>query len=411
MSQDYIKEKAIKGHSKAKTLEAMKISLEQMENSICKIKCSDGGYGTGFFINIINIHNWNSLPLKALITNNHVLKENDILPGKKIFFSLYNDKHKLEILIDESRKIYTSEKYDISIIELKQNDGIKADAFLEIDRKVWKDNPIEIFKKMSIYLLHYPNGIEAKLSDGTIQNIEEDNFTIHHLCDSDSGSSGGPLISLDSFKVIGIHKGASQKGNWNLGSLIKEPIEEFYNNDKNQKGNIEENKDKSELKKIEYKNNILDKNNIDKDIIDDEITILYELNQQKNKISNELIKKVKDKWGETISENKIFGETFVKNNKNRCKIIINGKEKKLCSYFDNENLNLINGKLEIKLKRISKIKYSSFMFCGCISLISLPHISKWNTGNVNNMKSMFFLCHKLKNISNISISQKKMKKL
>ena len=172
---------------------------------------------------------------------------------------------------------------------------------------------------MSIYLLHYPNGIEAKISDGTIQNIEEDNFTIHHLCDSDSGSSGGPLISLDSFKVIGIHKGASKKGNWNLGSLIKEPIEEFCNNDKNQKGNNEENKDKSEnLKIIEYKNNIVDKNNIDKDIIDDEIIIIYELNQQENKISKELVKKVKDKWGETISENKIFGETFVNNNKNLC---------------------------------------------------------------------------------------------
>ena len=34
MSQDYIKEKVLKNHSKAKTLEAMKISLEQMEKSL-----------------------------------------------------------------------------------------------------------------------------------------------------------------------------------------------------------------------------------------------------------------------------------------------------------------------------------------------------------------------------------------
>ena len=83
MSQDYIKEKALKSHSKAKSLEAMKISLEQMEKSICKIKCSEGGYGTGFFLNIININDWNSIPLKALISNNHVLTEKDISPRKK----------------------------------------------------------------------------------------------------------------------------------------------------------------------------------------------------------------------------------------------------------------------------------------------------------------------------------------
>ena len=74
-----------------------------------------------------------------------ILKEGDILPGKKINFSLNNDKNKFEILIDETRKTYTSEKYDISIIEMNQNDGIKMDSFLEIDSKVWKNNPITIF--------------------------------------------------------------------------------------------------------------------------------------------------------------------------------------------------------------------------------------------------------------------------
>ena len=30
-----------------------------------------------------------------------------------------------------------------------------------------------------------------------------------------------------------------------------------------------------------------------------------------------------------MSKNKLFGERFIKNNKNNCKIIINGKEKEL----------------------------------------------------------------------------------
>ena len=40
--------------------------------------------------------------LKAIVTNNHVLKENDILKGKKIKFSLNNDENQYEIIIDES---------------------------------------------------------------------------------------------------------------------------------------------------------------------------------------------------------------------------------------------------------------------------------------------------------------------
>ena len=57
--------------------------------------------------------------LKAIVTNNHVLKENDILKGKKIKFSLNNDENQYEIIIDESWKTYSSEKYDISFIEMK----------------------------------------------------------------------------------------------------------------------------------------------------------------------------------------------------------------------------------------------------------------------------------------------------
>jgi len=38
------------------------------------------------------------------------------------------------------------------------------------------------------------------------------------------------------------------------------------------------------------------------------------------------------------------------------------------------------------------------MFYECLSLSSLPDISKWNTNNVIDMKDMFDGCYKLKNI-------------
>ena len=57
---------------------------------------------------------------------------------------------------------------------------------------------------------------------------------IKHSCSSQKSSSGSPIINLKNFKVIGIHKGSSDK-NFNYGSFIKNPIEDFYQKEKNNK--------------------------------------------------------------------------------------------------------------------------------------------------------------------------------
>ena len=38
----------------------------------------------------------------------------------------------------------------------------------------------------------------------------------------------------------------------------------------------------------------------------------------------------------------------------------------------------------------NNVKYINCMFYNCTSLSSLPDISKWNINNVNNMNSMFY---------------------
>ena len=43
----------------------------------------------------------------------------------------------------------------------------------------------------------------------------------------------------------------------------------------------------------------------------------------------------------------------------------------------------------------------SAIFSGCSKLKSLPDISKWNTGNVINMKSLFSGCNSLTSIPDI----------
>ena len=223
---------------------------------ICKIECKDGSHGTGFFCNIP--YGWNTI--KVLMTNNHVLKKVDILPNEIIKFSVNNDNKNYEIEIDESRKTYTNEEYDVTIIEIKEKDKLDKNSFFDIDNGIFNENVIETYRKKQIYLLHYPKGIKMEYSNGIIQRITEDNYNIHHLCDSSGGSSGGPIINSMNFQVIGIHKGGAEGAkNYNVGTLLKEPIEKF-NEESNKKEKKENNKEeyikKNEGNKIkEYNEN------------------------------------------------------------------------------------------------------------------------------------------------------------
>ena len=87
---------------------------------------------------------------------------------------------------------------------------------------------------------------------------------------------------------------------------------------------------------------------------------------------------------------RIFGEYFVNNNIQKCKIRYKEKEYELKEYLKDIDEEYDNKEeFEIKLKGINNITNMSYMFYGCESLSSLPDISKWNTSNVNDMWSMF----------------------
>jgi len=63
----------------------------------------------------------------------------------------------------------------------------------------------------------------------------------------------------------------------------------------------------------------------------------------------------------------IFGETFVKNNKDICIMEINNKEHKLKDKYFIEACN--NNIIKIKLKGINNITSWRFLFDGCTSLL------------------------------------------
>ena len=402
--EDYIKEKQLANQPTSFDPDEMSILIELVKTHICKIKCKDGN-GTGFFCNIPI--GWGN-HLAALMTNNHVLNINNIQPGQTINFSINNDEKEFNIVIDNNRKTYTNDFFDVTIIEIKEGDKIDEKSFFEIDKQIFEDS-IDSFKNRQICLLHYPKGIKREISFGIIQKIsdDEERKTIYHLCDTSGGSSGSPIINKTNFQVIGIHKGAPTGGqNHNLGTLLKEPIEKFNEEIKMNKNNIKDN-NKDNNKNINNKDNIIKENEkveINKIIINDNNNINEnkELNNNDENIDEITIKyKIEDiKYSKDI---KIFGKDFVENNKSICKIIINGNEFELS---ENININIIqlkNNKFEIKLKGIKNITNMSYMFKNCSSLSSLPDISKWNTQNVTDMSFMFCDCSFLSSLPDISI--------
>ena len=155
---DYIKEKYTNASPDPISLKQTENILEQMKsNSICRINDK----GTGFFVKIP----YKSKLLPVLITTNQVISTYDI--RKKILISLYinNDKDKKLIKLDNNRLIYTNEKLDITIIEIKEDKDNLNNKYLELDDEIINYFKLDIknrpkyldilYNNESIYLLHH----------------------------------------------------------------------------------------------------------------------------------------------------------------------------------------------------------------------------------------------------------------
>ena len=70
------------------------------------------------------------------------------------------------------------------------------------------------------------------MSYGIVKAINDDE--INHLCYTESGSSGSPLLNLSNHKVFGIHKGGAYTKKFNKAIFLKQPINDFFNNKNNE---------------------------------------------------------------------------------------------------------------------------------------------------------------------------------
>jgi len=226
-----IKEKLLKERPSTISYESSEEILNQMNKKICKIKMKDGAQGTGFFCIIPFPNEDNFLPV--LITNNHIINQQSLSKENEIISLMIRNEQKVKVINLSNRKSYTNPDYDITIIELKQEDNIHN--FLELDDNILNnildnddnDNSNQIYLKETLYILQYPEG-KLSVSYGVLDTILIDkHFNFNHSCSTKSGSSGSPIINLSSNKIIGIHKEGLQSSNHNRGTFLNYPIRDF----------------------------------------------------------------------------------------------------------------------------------------------------------------------------------------
>ena len=341
----------IKNKSKSSVIIGNKLILPEINSKVMKSVCKiiiktkkEILYGTGFFLNY-------SDSKKYLITNYHIINSN--LEIENIEIQIYNNKI-MKLKLNDRFSKYINKPKDIAIIELKISDKIFQDIeFLDYDVDYKKG--YQIYKNVGIFLVEYPLGNEASCISGTIVDI--DNYEFKHNISTDKDSSGCPIISLNSLKIIGIHKEAINE-KINVGTFIGEILDKELKNSENNYINAEIN--------IKFKD-------INKNI---RIINSYEEYMRNLNYNVEL--------------------------KEKCK---NENEIKLCKIQINDELISFNYFYKFKTKGIYKIKYSfmnninntCFMFSGCSSLISID-LSNFNSINVIDMSCFFSGCSSLTNI-------------
>ena len=211
--------------------------IENIKKNICKILYNKGNNGVGFFCNIPFSDESKLLPV--LISNNNILNKKDIISNKKIKLLLNNDEY--EIIISDSRKIYTNDKYNITIIEIKNEDNLKIDSFLEFDNQYSEDKKEP---KNNIFLINNNGNKNMSMKNKNkknnnncdcyllkkIKNIDEYKFNFEIEYKTEGDFIGSPLINLNNYKVIGLSIENNKDGF--IGTFIKRPIENFINENK-----------------------------------------------------------------------------------------------------------------------------------------------------------------------------------
>ena len=212
------------------SIDSCKIIINQLENYICKIRIGNKE-SIGTFCKIpFDRNNVQSV----LITDNNLLNK-DILNKKdeKIVIDINGDKTNKELNLS-NRRIYISEEFATTIIEIKEEDKIKN--YIELDNNIIDDivndekTKSELYAYHPIYMIKSEFGI-LTVTYGIIDIIYEDRkYIFIYKGNIEEEPIKGPIFSAKTFKLIGqgttyCHYSRFYQKN---GIFLNYPIEEYY---------------------------------------------------------------------------------------------------------------------------------------------------------------------------------------
>ena len=317
-----------------------------------KIELSnDKGVASGFFLQLKR----NNKNFYCLMTNAHVVTEDMIKNKEKIKIKYDIEEKELNLELNEEERIiincYEGFGYDISIIEIIPKDEIKDKTyFLEPNTADCDD-----FIEKEIQIIQFPDGKRLSLSKQKITGKHKTyDYMFFHEASTEKGSSGSPIVLKNDDRVLGIHKGAIEGKEKNIGIFIGDIVESLKEYKKGGKG-----KDYYEDGKIKYEGNFEDDEyNDDKGKFYDENGNKYEGKFTKGKKNGEF--SVYDKDGKLIKKikyenDKLIEETIISNNSNNSNGDIMVK---------NDTLRTFLGSLYEIYKPIGD-KYLDICLCDC----------------------------------------------
>ena len=349
-------------YPKPMTKQCINKILSQIDNSFYKIKNNNKKSEIGIFCLI----KYKNKQLPVLVATYELINEKYLANNNNIDISLNNEFMPIEF----GNTKYLNKQYDLSVIEIKQNNKIN---FLKIDDYLYKDDSEIFYPEKSIYVIHpsKDNENENFVSFGIINNQNKSKLIFS--CNLNSLSNGFPIFNLSNNKLIGIYKKSSSY--FNKGIFFKFIINEFikeYKSSKIESGHVYSNNEINIFTKIE------------KEDINKEIYFLDNYQYVDNK------------------GNKHFHDNLKELEENRPELYIDNIKQKYQKFFIPEK----EGVYKISLKFNFNLINGSYMFAGCENITDINFIS-FNTKYITNMSYMFYNCKNIKKLNLYSFNTKK----
>ena len=164
----------------------------------------------------------------TMITNNHCIGNQNHTSNTEVRFrhqhrSCSGDQQRNQVRVRANQMLVTNGSTDMTLFTINNPDRVSQFGYLELENR-------NLNSGETVYIPQHPSGWAKRIA---VQNAGQDcRITSHsgknayHNCDTQGGSSGSPIISRSSHRVIALHNAAGCRANG--GANHGNKVQNFY---------------------------------------------------------------------------------------------------------------------------------------------------------------------------------------